>query len=170
MEAEEPKIPPVLEAAPPAQAPAAGATASACEVRIWSAVVFVISAAILGIGAYMTPSPRGLGTHAENLHLPPCGMYVVTGIPCPTCGCTTAVTWLAHGHLLKAIVTQPFGAAVGLAAVAGAFLGLVGLATGRWTGPSMFFFQWHWPSLMIGTGLLLLAGWVYKIYAVKHGF
>ncbi|MEI8196089.1 MAG: DUF2752 domain-containing protein, partial [Phycisphaerae bacterium] len=81
-------------------------------VRLWSLLIFGIGGSMLGLGAWMTPSSHGLGTHAENLHLPPCGFYFTTGVPCPTCGCTTAVCWFAHGHVLQSLYVQPFGALV----------------------------------------------------------
>jgi hypothetical protein len=67
--------------------------------------------AIFLIAAWLRPSPSGLGTHTE-LHLPPCGFYVLFHKPCPSCGMTTAFTLLVHGHPWKAVKTQPAGAAV----------------------------------------------------------
>jgi hypothetical protein len=139
-------------------------------VRIWSAVIFVVSGAMLLTGALMRPSVHGIGTHAENLGLPPCGFYLMTGVPCPTCGCTTAVTWVAHGHVAKAFFVQPFGAVVGLLAAAGTILGCAGVLWGKWFGPSLFTLQWHWRALLWGGGLLLAGGWVYKILMVRAGF
>jgi hypothetical protein len=57
------------------------------------------------------PDERGHGTH-EQLGWAPCGWPITYGIPCPTCGCTTAACLLVHGRIVAAFVTQPFGAAV----------------------------------------------------------
>ena len=135
-------------------------------VRLWSLLILGIGGGMLGLGVWMTPSPHGLGTHAANLYLPPCGLYATTGIPCPTCGCTTAVTWLAHGHLLQAFYVQPFGAVVGIVALAAAMLGLLGVIAGRWYGPQLFTLQWYWQKLLVGTGTILGLAWIYKIVMV----
>lgn len=38
-----------------------------------------------------------------------CFIKNVTGIPCPSCGSTRAVTSLLHGHFLTSIYWNPFG-------------------------------------------------------------
>ena len=174
----------ILDAAQPAAAPSAPMLTEApvnpfnrpskhsktVQVRIWSAFTFVLCAAMLGLGMYMHPSAKGIGTHADNLHLPPCGFYTVTGIPCPTCGCTTAVTHLAHGNVWQSIKTQPFGAAVGILAVVLAVSSLVGMATGKWYGPNPQTLAFRWRSTTLFICVLLFGGWAYKIYAMAHGW
>ena len=71
---------------------------------------------MLGLAVWLRPDPSGLGTHTE-LHLPPCGFYVVFHKPCPSCGMTTAFALLMHGHPLKALKVQPAGVGVFLAAL-----------------------------------------------------
>ena len=158
----------LVEAAPLAYAPAPKSLAF--QTRMWCLFILVLCVAMLGIGLYMKPSSRGYGTHSENLLLPPCGFLAVTGIPCPTCGCTTAVTWFAHGNLWMAVKTQPFGAAVGMVAAILLVLSLLGLITGRWFGPQPFTLSWHWRALLYGSLAFLLAGWFYKIAAMKAGW
>jgi len=70
---------------------------------------------LLCVSASLAPSPAGHGTH-EQLGLPACGFYVSTGLPCPTCGMTTAVSYAAHGELFRSFLTQPMGAVLGLGA------------------------------------------------------
>ena len=77
------------------------------------AIVFILS-------AWLHPDPAGLGTHTQ-LHLPPCGFYEVFHKPCPSCGMTTAFAWMIHGHPVKAVRSQPAGAAVFIAGVFLAF-------------------------------------------------
>jgi hypothetical protein len=162
-------VAPVLQPYVP-NAPTDAVPSYRTQVRLWSALIFLLSGAMLTLGAWMTPSPHGLGTHSENLHLPPCGLYLWTGIPCPTCGCTTAVTWLAHGHVIKAVAVQPFGAVVGLLGIAGVVLGGIGLVSGRWLWPQPFWVLWHWRTIIIVGGLLVGGAWIYKIAMVWAGF
>ncbi len=117
---------------------------------------------------YLTPDPRGVETHRQ-LGLPPCGFYRMTGIPCMTCGCTTiTVTHVAHGQFLQAIITQPFGAAVGFLALILLALAPIGLVTGRWVGPSTFTMGFYWQKILYGTLGLLGAAWGYKIVMVLN--
>ena len=69
---------------------------------------------VLLLAAWLKPDPSGIGTHTQ-IHLPPCGFYVLFHRPCPSCGMTTAFALVAHGHPLMAIKTQPAGMAVFLA-------------------------------------------------------
>jgi hypothetical protein len=142
------------------------------QTRMWCLFILWISGAIVGLGLIMTPSPKGIGTHVDNFSrfgLMPCGMYATTGVPCPTCGCTNAVTWFVHGHPLKDAITQPFGALFGLVAVVMLVLSLVGLVTGRWYGPQPFTVAWYWRGLLLFGLTTLVGGWMYKIVAVRWG-
>ncbi len=51
---------------------------------------------------------NGYGTH-QQLGLPPCAFFKLTGIPCPSCGLTTSFAHAARLHFYQAFVTQPFG-------------------------------------------------------------
>ncbi len=120
---------------------------------------------ILGVAACIPPSPTGLETH-RALGLPACGFFQTTGVPCPSCGMTTAFAHAAHGHLWQAWVTQPAGCVL---AVLAAMLALAGL--------------WSFASGMDGAGLagrligrkpvlgalafLLLAAWGWTAW--RHG-
>ncbi len=68
--------------------------------------------ALLGMlvfAMWLTPDPRGFGTH-EQLGLPPCLLRYYTGVPCPFCGMTTAFSLMAHGRVQESFVIQPAGA------------------------------------------------------------
>lgn len=56
---------------------------------------------ILGLARWLTPSPKLLGTH-QQLGLPPCVFYVITGHLCPSCGATTSFSLLMHGQWITA--------------------------------------------------------------------
>jgi len=85
--------------------------------------------AVLGVAAWLTPSPNAVGTH-QQLGLPACEFLARTGWPCPTCGLTTSLAAMAHGQVLTALKAHPFGvaafAAVVLLAAAGVAQGLTG--------------------------------------------
>jgi len=72
---------------------------------------------IIGVSRWLVPSPDGTGTHTQ-LHLPPCGFKVLTGLPCPSCGMTTSFACMAHLQIARGFSAQPFGAALFLAVVA----------------------------------------------------
>jgi hypothetical protein len=73
--------------------------------------------AVVLVAGALKPDPSGLGTHTE-LHLPPCGFYLVFHKPCPSCGMTTAFALVMHGKPLQAFHTQPAGVAVFAAGLA----------------------------------------------------
>ena len=74
---------------------------------------------VLGVAAWLHADPRGVSTH-EQLGLPGCTFLQTTGMPCFTCGMTTAFTHAAHGHLLAALYTQPGGAVLAVLTAAAA--------------------------------------------------
>ena len=152
--------------APPRQAQPA--RPNKLEVRIWSAFIFAVCASMLGLGLYLTPDPRGFGTH-QQLGLPPCGFQSMFGIPCPTCSCTTAVSHFSHGQLIASFITQPFGFYVALVAFVTSILTFLGLITGRWYGPSMFTLAWYWKTWFFSSVGILLVAWGYKILLVRLG-
>ena len=61
-------------------------------------VLFMVT---LVIGAGLKPEQAGLGTHRQ-LGLPACASLEKTGVPCPTCGMTTALANLARGRIIEA--------------------------------------------------------------------
>lgn len=121
----------------------------------------VVLAGIAVVGALLAvqPDARGYGTH-ERLGMRPCGWPEHYGMPCPTCGVTTAACYLVHLQPWQAVVTQPFGAAL-----AAAGLVLVGLATldllrGRAFAVRAYGF--HLARWVVGGVALLLLSWWYK--------
>jgi len=128
--------------------------------RLCYAAVLAITVAIFATAWRLRPDPRGLGTH-EQLGLPPCGFYLSTGLPCPTCGVTTAFVWFAHGHPLKALAVQPVGAAAGAALTAVAVLAVAGLLTGRVVKANLT--RRAKISLLIGAFVFFVLSWLYKL-------
>lgn len=115
------------------------------------------------MAAVLKPSDAGLGTHTQ-MGLPECGFKLATGLPCATCGCTTAFAHAADGSLLDSFLTQPFGAllAIALAMMAliagwSAMSGMSLAPLGRMMATRPFVLSW--------IGLLLVA-WGYKVAMV----
>ena len=53
-------------------------------------------------------SARTLATH-QQLGLPPCNFFYVTGLPCPACGMTTSFALLMHGDLPNSLRANAVG-------------------------------------------------------------
>ena len=130
-------------------------------------VARAVGAAVLGscillfaVASRLEPATGGTGT-LEQLGLAPCGMMMLWGVPCPTCGMTTAFAYAARGWWGSAFHAQPAGLtlaiAVGLAAIAAART----LVTGRTYRVNWF--RLSPTGVGVGAVGLLLSGWVYKI-------
>jgi len=104
--------------------------ATAGSSRIWAAGLLLCSGAVLAVAAWLPPDARGHGTH-EALGLGPCGMLVTTGLPCPTCGMTTAYAYTVRGRWIRAFLAQPGGFALALATIVIAAGSVWTLLTGR---------------------------------------
>lgn len=125
---------------------------------VWG-LVAAACAGVLSIAVYLTPSPTGMGTH-EALGLPPCSFVLNAGLPCPTCGMTTAFSNVVRGRLWAAFLAQPAGMVLGFATIIG--LGYaVYVAVAGWT----LYVNWDriGVRLVVGLGFLILAGWGFKI-------
>ncbi len=89
--------------------------------------------ALLALAAWLEPDPQGLGTH-QQFGFPRCTFRVLFGLPCPTCGMTTAWAHLVRGELGSAFRVNAAGALLAGLAVA-AVPWLAGSAIrGRWLG------------------------------------
>ncbi|MFQ5462715.1 MAG: DUF2752 domain-containing protein [Phycisphaerae bacterium] len=128
--------------------------------RFIAGVVAAVGLALVGVAAYLTPDPAGMGTH-QQLGLPPCTSVVITGYPCPTCGMTTAFSLTVRGRLLSAFHAQPAGLLFALATMLVTAVALVSAVSGRFWTPN--FYRISWPRWAIGFVVLLLGGWGYKL-------
>lgn len=128
--------------------------------RAIALALFLPQLAVLGVAVWLTPNPQGMGTHQE-LGLPPCGFLVATGYPCATCGMTTSFTWAAHGHLVKAFLTQPAGSVLCVMTMMVAIVSLYAMATGISLLP-VWKFVWR-PGFVGAMILMILMSWGYTI-------
>lgn len=119
---------------------------------------------LLGVSAWLDPSPAGMGTHTQ-LGIPQCAWPGSLGMPCPSCGMTTAFALAADGRFLDSFCTQPAGFVL---AVCAACLTAV-LAISAFTGARL-------ASAVVGSlgsaggwllvGIMVL-GWAYKIVVTR---
>lgn len=77
---------------------------------------WLILVAVVFIGLMTNPDPRGFGTH-EQLGFGACQFREWLNAPCPTCGVTTSVSHLTHGHPTESWQTQPLGIVLTLTAL-----------------------------------------------------
>lgn len=134
--------------------------------RVINLSIVLPCAAMLGVGAWLHPDPSGAGTHTQ-LGMAPCGMFQVTGIPCPSCGMTTSVCLAAHGQLVQSFLTQPGGA---LLAVAAAMAVIVfGYALVRDLSPRPLLRRFARPWIAVTAFVLFLAAWGYKAAVTLGG-
>lgn len=126
-----------------------------------AALVALSCLTILAVAVWLRPDPRGYGTHEAILGAWPCGFILTTGLPCPTCGMTTSFALLMHGRPIDAFVAQPAGAALCLATIAAAIVSIYIAASGR--APLVNWERLGPIRLTLGFGLLLLAGWGFKM-------
>ena len=134
----------------------------AFPVRLWAGLLLLGSAGVLALGAYLRPDPRGFGTHTQ-LGTGPCGMLIMTGYPCPTCGMTTAFAHTVRGQWLRAFWAQPAGFVLAVGTIVATGVAAWTLVRGRW--PRVQIPALSPYRLFAGLLVLLLGSWVFKIVA-----
>ena len=65
---------------------------------VWSLFLLAGFAA----AGFVTPDPRGYGTH-QQFGLPPCTVRMLSGAPCPSCGTTTSFAHFVRGEWPSAV-------------------------------------------------------------------
>lgn len=131
-----------------------------------SLVVLCASLPLIGVAAWLTPDPDGMGTHIQ-LGLRPCTYLEATGIPCATCGMSTAFSHAAHGQLIQSFVTQPAGMIMCLLLAVISLLSLYTLVMGIDILPIVRLLIK--PHAFLSMGILVGAAWGYKILMVQLG-
>ncbi|MBK7642437.1 MAG: DUF2752 domain-containing protein [Planctomycetes bacterium] len=120
---------------------------------------------LLCFGLFVTPDPRGYGTHT-HLGLPDCMTIEWWGVPCPGCGVTTSVCLAAHGQLLASLHNQPLGLACALLLAVAPLWAVRQHFAGRdlYAEVGRIVFK---PWLVVGA-LFVLGAWAWKIGLVRH--
>ena len=130
------------------------------RIRLLAAAVSLGCWVVLGMSMWLKPDPRGIGTH-EQFGLPPCSLVQTAGIPCPTCGMTTAFAYTVRGRWVAAFLSQPFAFVLAVATMLAALLCAEMVLSGKtWR------INWYRlsPNRMMLTGVIFFAlAWVYKI-------
>ena len=98
--------------------------------RLCAAALAAAAAGVLLVAVGLVPRARSLGTH-QQLGLPPCGFVTITGLPCPTCGMTTAFAHTVRGQFGQALRAQPFGFLLAVATIGSGLVALTAAVTGR---------------------------------------
>lgn len=130
------------------------------RLRVWAAALLAGCGVLLGMAVALQPDGRGLGTH-EQFGLAPCGMIAMTGLPCPTCGMTTAFAHTVRGQLVRAFIAQPTGLALALATIVAAIGSAWTLATGRLPPVRIPVLTPY--RLLLLLLVLLVGGWAFKL-------
>ncbi len=132
--------------------------------RVGGAVIALAAIALLGTGAWLTPSTEGFGTHTQ-LGMQECSWHRTRGYVCPTCGMTTSFALAADGRLIAAFDTQPAGTAFALLSGVAFWIGLYVAATGApllgWLGHAI---RPRWA--ITGVGAIVLLAWGYKALTI----
>jgi Protein of unknown function (DUF2752) len=90
---------------------------------------------VFGVAIWLNPYDRAgrplrLATH-QQLGLPPCTFYALTGWPCPSCGMTTSFALLVRGDVVNSLKANAVGTLLALAGLALIPWGLASVVRGR---------------------------------------
>ncbi len=101
----------------------------------------------------LQPSPAGIGTHQQIPWLPPCGIALMYGFPCPSCGMTTAWAHFTRGQWLAGMNANVGGFLLALAAGPLGIWCLVSAVRGAWLAvrPQPIFFICYSAAVIIAT-------------------
>lgn len=144
-----------------------GKPSAGLQARLVGLVLFVPATTLIGLSAWLTPDPSGIGTH-QQLGLSACAILETSGVPCPMCGMTTTFSLMAHFSPLQALQNQPFGVVLFALTVLGAVVGASEMVKPGKILPGMI--RWTIVRDRALAGLLLgalIAAWLYKIALIR---
>jgi hypothetical protein len=114
-----------------------------------------------GLGAAAAAFVSPAASRATGLGLP-CPLRTLTGIPCPTCGMTTAATSLASGDVRAAMAANPF-----VFLLAGGTLVMTALLAARalgWAPPPAPWSESARRRVRWAVALLVAASWAFQLH------
>jgi hypothetical protein len=123
-------------------------------------VIVASFAGVIFLSFALSPDPSGLGTHTQ-LGLPPCGLYEHFGIPCLSCGMTTAFAHMVRLHWIAGFHANPLGAGLFLLFGMTAVLNLLALVSG-WSFLRLLERK-DWTRFALLFLFLAVGSWGYKI-------
>jgi hypothetical protein len=119
-------------------------------------------ALVFAVAAWLNPydehgQPRRMETH-QQIGLPPCNFYRLTGLPCPSCGMTTSFALLVRGDLGNSLRANAVGTLLAVCWLALIPWSLACALVGR---PLLIrSLEWALTLAVIVFLVLLLARWV----------
>jgi hypothetical protein len=119
-----------IESVPVIYTRAEGAAPLKVSSRAIAGIVALGCLAVLVIAAWLRPDHGGTGTHRQ-MGFAACEFKARTGLPCPSCGFTTAFSYFAHGNFVASVYTQPMGALLAWVTAITVWVGLYIAVTGR---------------------------------------
>jgi hypothetical protein len=134
--------------------------------RVVAAALALLAGTLLTVAALTPPADAGIGTHTR-LGLPPCHFHQTTGLPCPSCGMTTAFSAFVHGDLPGALRAQVMGTMLAavclLLALGGLFVAVAGVSLAP-----LVKYLFLWNHTFIYWLIALAAGsWIFKAILVR---
>jgi hypothetical protein len=145
----------------------AGAQPMAISSRLAAGLIATGCLAVLCVAAWLQPSHSGIGTHRQ-LGLEACAFKLRTGLPCPSCGFTTAFAFFAHGNLIASVYTQPTGALLALGTAAAVWIGFYIAITGRPVHRLFRLLPWRYCMMPVMAFALLSWGWKIALTLTRH--
>jgi len=142
-----------------AQVPAAFEPAEVRRRFVAAALAAGASGGLLVVAWLLPPASRGFGTH-QALGLPACSWPARFGVPCPSCGMTTAFALASKGRIVDSFTTQPMGCVLAIAAGMTFVAAIWTLATGRTVWP--VYERLLGARLAWFAGIAALLAWGYK--------
>lgn len=146
-------------------------TRSTSGSRVVAGFVFAACVCLISLSLWLKPDASGFGTHRQlgllfsDHPLPACTSIVLFGLPCPTCGMTTAFAHAFRGHLLASARAQPAGAVFAMCVAACAFLSAYVAVTGR----RLPRFRRITPTrVIVGLAIVMVLGWLVKLLEAMY--
>ncbi len=128
--------------------------------------LFLGALTILLVASWLSPDPRGFGTHTQ-LGLPACAFRALTTLPCPACGLTTGFAHMVRGDVLAALHANALS--VPLCTLVGLALPLSVWASVRALPLPVVARQVRLAQWLLGLAVVGLAHWLGRIAALTVG-